>query len=224
LGGLFLFKLHSPLDYSVGGGFFSHWTKLPVSYAWEAFEVKDGASSLPEMRARIERYRRTKPEQHEDYNIGCILLLQPFFFSREAWLKVPDWNSNIVRGKTYDFTQEPGTTLWHEVQQQLQGMHVHLRESERRYGEPALVKPRFGQGSFRVIVADAYKRQCAVTGGKALPVLIAAHIRPFGEGGDHRVDNGVLLRSDIHTLFDRGYVTITPEYRVKISKRLRADF
>lgn len=74
VGELFLFKLHSPLDYIVGGGLFSHWTGIPVSYVWEAFGVKNGTFSLLEMRSRIKRYRRTKPTPHEDYNIGCILL------------------------------------------------------------------------------------------------------------------------------------------------------
>ncbi len=74
------------------------------------------------------------------------------------------------------------------------------------------------------MVADVYRRRCAVTGEKALPVLQAAHIRPYAEGGEHRVDNALLLRSDLHILFDRGYVTVTPEYRLEVSRRLKADF
>ena len=62
------------------------------------------------------------------------------------------------------------------------------------FGEPYLVRPRLGQGSFRVLVTDTYGRRCAVTGEKALPVLDAAHIRAVREGGQHRLDNGLLLR------------------------------
>src|SRR5207302_11185122 len=121
---------------------------------------------------------------------------------------------------------EPGRTLWHEIQLRLRAKAEPAgRESPPpRYGEPILVHPRLGQGSFRVIVTDAYGRRCAVTGEKALPVLVAAHIRPFAEGGEHRVDNGLLLRSDIHILFDRGYVTVTPQYRLALSARLKTDF
>ncbi len=86
------------------------------------------------------------------------------------------------------------------------------------------VRQRLGQGAFRVLVTDVYERRCAVTGEKALPVLQAAHIRPVTREGPHRVDNGLLLRSDIHTLFDQGYVTVTPEHRVRVSQRLKADF
>src|SRR2546422_1170094 len=224
-GEFFLFKLHSPDNYIVGGGIFSHWSRLPVSIAWEAFEVKNGASDLHEMRERIERYRRIRPSPHEDYEIGCVLLAQPFFLKRDEWLEVPDWHSSIVRGKGYDLTEEPGRGLWKQIENRLRSRgHQAVKEEEDRYGEPVLVKPRLGQASFRVLVTDAYNRRCAVTGGKALPVLVAAHIRPYSEGGDHQVDNGLLLRSDLHTLFDRGYITVTAEFKVAVSTRLRTDF
>jgi putative restriction endonuclease len=57
-----------------------------------------------------------------------------------------------------------------------------------------------------------------------LPALEAAHIKPFNESGPHAVHNGLLLRSDFHRLFDRGYITITPEYRIEVSRRLKEEF
>ena len=45
-----------------------------------------------------------------------------------------------------------------------------------------------------------------------------------GVGGMHSVDNGVLLRSDVHTLFDQGCVTVTPNFEVRVSSRLRDEF
>ncbi|HLA81041.1 MAG TPA: HNH endonuclease [Thermoleophilia bacterium] len=223
-GQLFLFKLHRPDDYIVGGGVFSHWTRLPVSIAWDTFGPKNGASDLHEMRSRIERYRKIRPAPHEDYEVGCILLQQPFFFSRDEWMAVPDWHPNIVRGKGYDLAAEPGRTLWRDVELRLRATRRVVVEEEERYGEPVLVRPRLGQASFRVLVTDAYNRCCAITGGRALPVLVAAHIRPFAESGEHRIDNGLLLRSDLHTLFDRGYVTVTPDFRMEVSRRIRADW
>jgi putative restriction endonuclease len=73
-------------------------------------------------------------------------------------------------------------------------------------------------------VAAAYDRSCAVTREHSLPVLEAAHIKPYGEGGAHEVTNGILLRSDIHRLFDTGYVGVTPDYRFIVSDRLRGDY
>lgn len=231
-GELFLFKLHAPRHAVVGGGFFAHATRLPVSLAWEAFGESNGATSLAEMRARIEQYRRAPAQPHEDYTIGCILLEQPFFLPEELWIPAPpDWHPNIVQGKTYDLNAELGRSLWLQVEERIrvrgiaQGWPAQWREpGQPRYGEPILVRPRLGQGSFRILVTDAYDRRCAVTGERVLPVLQAAHIRPYAAGGEHRVDNGLLLRSDLHTLFDRGYVTVTPELRLEVSRRIRADF
>ncbi|HEY3570660.1 MAG TPA: HNH endonuclease [Thermoanaerobaculia bacterium] len=101
---------------------------------------------------------------------------------------------------------------------------IAAEEAPRIYGDPVLVRPRLGQGTFRVLVTDNYRRRCAVTGEKALPVLDAAHIRPVAEGGQHRLDNGLLLRTDVHRLYDAGYVTVTPEGRFLVSRRLKDDF
>jgi putative restriction endonuclease len=71
---------------------------------------------------------------------------------------------------------------------------------------------------------EGYQRRCAVTGEKTLPVLEAAHIRPYSDDGPHAISNGIFLRSDLHTLFDRGYITITNDYRVAVSRRIRDEF
>ena len=230
-GELFLFKLHAPRHSIVGGGLFAHATTLPVSLAWDAFGEKNGAQSQEEMRARIERYRRSPIEPHGDYKIGCILLEQPFFLSPDRWLdSLPDWHANIVQGKSYDLQSDAGRTLWSQVQAALHHGEraskwpAEGREPQSRYGEAVLLRPRLGQGSFRILVTDAYQRRCAVTGERVLPVLEAAHIRPYARGGEHRVDNGLLLRSDLHTLFDRGYLTVTPELHLEVSRRIREDF
>ena len=54
--------------------------------------------------------------------------------------------------------------------------------------------------------------------------LEAAHIKPYSEKGPHRVDNGLLLRSDIHRLFDTGYVTVTSDHHFEVSNRIKAEF
>jgi putative restriction endonuclease len=93
-----------------------------------------------------------------------------------------------------------------------------------RFGAEYLTRARLGQGAFRVLVMDAYERRCAVTGEKTLPVLEAAHIKPYAEDGPHHVNNGLLLRSDLHKLFDHGYLTVTPDLRLHVSPRLKADW
>ena len=226
----FLFKLHSPYNFIVGGGFFTHASILPVSLAWDSFGEKNGVSSLPAMRRRIEHYRRVGSSSQEDYSIGCILLQSPFYLERPDWIPVPpDFHPNIVQGKTYDLTTGVGQEVWERISgillvKERENIYAAEAPPASAYGNPVLVKQRLGQGTFRVWITDAYQRRCAVTDEKALPVLDAAHIKPVSSGGMHRLDNGLLLRSDVHTLFDRGYVTVAPDYHFHVSDRLRRDF
>lgn len=234
-GSPFLFKLHSPLNYIVGGGFYIRHSVLPLSLAWEAFGTKNGAPDRAALYQRIQKYRGAGASGEADPNIGCTILTSPFFFDEEDWIPVPsDWMPNIVRGRTYD-TQEPtGAALWGEVQQRLAQQQVVLEhatdgallmaEERERYGAEHLARTRLGQGAFRVLVTEAYQRRCAVTGARTLPVLQAAHIKSYGDSGPHRVDNGILLRADLHILLERGYMTLTEALQVEVSRRIKDDF
>jgi putative restriction endonuclease len=223
-GELFLFKLHSPYNFIVGGGFFAYSNILPISLAWESFQERNGARNLLEMRIRVAKYRKALEDRISNYDIGCILLEQPFFLPQNAWIPAPlDWKSGIQQGKSYDLSVEPGLSLWKQL-------HVNMlvassvQEEKARYGEPVITLPRLGQGSFRVMVTDAYNRRCAITNEKTLPALDAAHIKPFSESGQHVVSNGLLLRRDLHALFDKGYITITTSNKVEVSRRIKEEF
>jgi hypothetical protein len=82
------------------------------------------------------------------------------------------------------------------------------RRDLQRFGAPYLHEPRLGQSTFRVAVTNAYGA-CAVSGEHSLPALEAAHVQPYAAGGQHSLRNGMLLRADIHRLYDKGYVTVT---------------
>lgn len=225
-GELFLFKLHAPRNFIVGYGIFAAASILPVSMAWDAFKEGNGASSLEEMRQRIGFYRREQVDPRQDYMIGCRILEQPIFFEEEHWIPIPEsWAPNIVSGRKYDTETQDGKLLWSAVTERTLSMAPPgLAEAPARYGEPTLIRPRLGQGTFRVVVTDAYERRCAVTGEKTLPILDAAHIRPFAHEGGHEISNGLLLRTDIHRLFDLGYVTVTTDGHFEVGRRLKDDF
>jgi putative restriction endonuclease len=228
-GELFLFKLHSPNNFVVGGGVFAHANSMPCSLAWETFKEANGARSLVEMRVRIAKYRKTKPDEREDFVIGCRVLTQPFFLERAQWLPVPkNFALTTVKFKRYSTDDPEGRALWDATQDALaatpaQPMDVG-EKPQARYGEPVLVRPRLGQGAFRFLVTDSYRRRCAVSGERTLPALDAAHIKPFADGGQHEASNGILLRRDIHTLFDLGYVTVTPDAKFEVSKKIREEY
>jgi len=226
-GELFLFKLHAPINMIVGGGVYASSTIMPLSLAWEAFGSANGVTSLAEMRSRILRYRKMDPATVEPVEIGCRILTQPFFLPEQRWFPPPpSWSRNIVSFTSYGTDEAEGMALWDAVQD---AMNVEtpsfgFAEAQARYGEPTLIRPRLGQGAFRLVVTDLYGRQCAITKERTLPALEAAHIRPYADGGEHSPANGILMRRDIHSLFDQGYVTITPEHRFEVSRRIREEF
>lgn len=229
----FLFKLKSPINAIGGIGFFSSHTFLPISIAWDTFGIRNGCDSFQDLQRMILQYRQDKSNANP--TIGCIVLTNPIFFNREDWIPIPqDWSKSIVQGKSYSTETEIGNELWIKVERLLQKYlyqvadeaksQLILEDPEAMYGQPFLTKVRLGQGAFRVLVTDAYNRKCAISGEKTLPVLEAAHIKPYVVSGPHFISNALLLRSDLHKLFDAGYLTITPELKVEVSKRIKEEF
>lgn len=224
----FLFKLHSPRNFVVGGGIFVRFSQLPCFLAWEAFGEKNGAMSLKELVDRVGRYRGGR--QTPGSIIGCNVLNSHFFLPEREWIPIPDnWPANVQRGLTYDTENEYGRALWEEVTARLERAEPLVAEPReeietQRFGAPYLAHARLGQGAFRVLVTDAYHRRCAVTGEKTLPALEAAHIQAHSAFGPNRVDNGLLLRADIHRLFDDGYATIDRDFSFVVSRRVREEF
>jgi putative restriction endonuclease len=234
-GAPFLFKLKAPLNAIGGIGFFSSHTFLPISIAWDAFGERNGCNSYDLFKKMILNYRTDK--ENINPTIGCIVLTNPIFFKKEDWIAIPEnWSKSIVQGKSYSTGEEVGSQLWNKVERLLEKYLVPnlydgdksqliLEEHESpSYGKSVLTKVRLGQGAFRVLITDAYNRRCSISGEKTLPVLEAAHIKPYALSGPNFISNGLLLRSDIHKLFDTGYITITKEYRVEVSNRIKEEF
>jgi putative restriction endonuclease len=239
------FKLKAPHNAIAGFGYFAHFSRLPVSMVWQMYGEANGARSYGEMRDRLVRIRarfdrNTDPRQ--DFWIGCILVNQPVFFEERDWVRVPaDFKGPTVQGKTYDLTSGEGARIWLECLARAAPRAGSLALSPvtsfhsrvdriadaplpSGYGAPVPVRPRLGQRSFRVAVLDSYGRRCAITNEKTLPVLEAAHIRDYRDRPVHSINNGILLRADIHKLFDSGYVTVTPEYGFEVSRRIKEEF
>ena len=158
--------------------------------------------------------------------IGCVLLRD--LVLPDVELEPPgDFAKNVVSGKGYDLSAPAGAEVA-GLLDQLLGQAAAESPAEhslrQMFGDTRLVRPRLGQQAFRAVVLDAYSRRCAITGSHISPVLQAAHIRPVAHDGEHRVDNGMLLRSDVHTLFDRGLVGVDPDHRLHVSPRIRDTY
>jgi putative restriction endonuclease len=135
-----------------------------------------------------------------------------------------------MQGKRYDLADPAAAPYFADLIGLLLGApaDLDLAQPWRRpgpvFGDPRLAPYRLGQQAFKAVVADAYRRRCAITGTHIPPVLQAAHVRPVKHGGEHRLDNGLLLRSDVHIMFDQGYLGIGPRHRLVVSPRLREEF
>jgi len=241
----FFFKLKAPHNAIGGFGYFAHFSRLPVSIAWEVYGEANGAWSYREIRERLVRIRsrfnrETDPKQ--DFWIGCILVNQPVFFGDREWVRVPeDFKGPTVQGKAYELSTGEGERIWMECLARAAGRpgwvapypvspdmprvdRIADRPITAGYGAPSTFRPRLGQRSFRVVVLDSYERRCSITNEKTLPALEAAHIRDYRDVQQHSITNGILFRADIHKLFDSGYVTVTPDYHFEVSRRIKEEF
>jgi putative restriction endonuclease len=176
----------------------------------DSFGDLNGTDTFAEMTARIEAIRRRTGSsllaRPRDYEVGCIMISQPVFFSRDDWVADhADWHPRIQGGKTIDVSRGDGQRVLAECLQRTARLRQEAEpfaDELRRYGAPQTVQPRLGQGTFRIAVTSAYGA-CAVSGEHSLPALEAAHVRPYADGGVHALPNGLLLRADIHCLVRR---------------------
>ena len=220
-GELLVFRLKAPINRIAGYGVFARAALLPISLAWSSFSLKNGQPDFDSFKAAI---LRLNPENRG--TIGYRILTQPVFLTEGQWFAPPpDWPLNTVGGKRYSTNSAEGRDLWERLASASSAKtRPGFAEPVKMFGNPTLVRPRLGQGAFRVGVIEAYERRCVITGERTLPALEAAHILPVKQQGIHEISNGLLFRRDLHALFDQHYMTITPDKALIVSKRIREEF
>jgi putative restriction endonuclease len=225
----FFFRVKSPVSRIGGFGFFARFDQLPVWRAWEVFGAANGVAGE---RALLDRLSAVaKRDIDRSHQLGCIAVVGCTFFPDDQLLSVPDsFNPQNISGSLLDLDRVEGKELLERSMAQRSPAEERQRpstplEAERpRYGTAQLILPRLGQGSFRLAVTDAYEGACCVTGERSLPALEAVHIRPWAQGGTHDLGNGLLLRRDLHRLFDLGYLSVGSDHRLLVSTRLGEEF
>ena len=155
---MLLFKLHSPDNFIAGGGFFVKFLQLPVNLAWDSFREANGVKTLQDMRDRIAFYRRVPIKPGENPQIGCIMLAEPFFWPRKAWIpSPPDFKLNTVQGKGYDSEEVAGRALWDAVAERIEVFQAaNLQPStatlaaieSHGFGKPRLSYPDWAKACF----------------------------------------------------------------------------
>lgn len=228
------FRLKAPTHSIAGYGFFAAFNVVTLEQAWDLFGWRNGADTFSHFRHLIGGYRQRNDLDADEARrrpIACTVLRDARFWQEQRWIpwrEAEGWQSNIVQGKTEldptrasllmsqiarDAAEEPA-----ELTQVFQPLQV-----DERLVEQIQAVRRQGQGTFRMRLLDAYGR-CAITGEKTQPVLDAAHIQPYMGPASNHVQNGLLLTKEFHALFDKGYVTVTPDYLVRVSGALREEW
>ena len=136
----------------------------------------------------------------------------------------------VSRGGLWERIQQPARanpSTQRVLTRRLKGIAAEMEdepdlkdERERVFAE---VVARRGQLMFRKSLLRAYDSRCAVTGEAVVDVLDAAHITPYLGAKSNKVSNGLLLRTDIHTLFDLNLLTIDVDYTIVLSDRLESS-
>jgi putative restriction endonuclease len=233
-GAPFFLRLKRPINAVAGYGFFAAWHLLPMREAWRVFGQKNGAPTFVEFLERIGSFRREAVEMlaRSSRPIGCVVLSHVQFLQPSDWIpwgEAEGWAKNIVVEKTVDLRSPPGDRLRDVVERPYADAdefaeRFTLVDCDARTWNRVPVVQREGQGTFRVRLLGAYKNRCAITGERTVPALDAAHIQRYlGQASNH-VQNGLILRSDLHGLFDDGYLTVTPDLVVEVSPRIREEF
>jgi putative restriction endonuclease len=234
LGEPVFFRLKSPVNAIAGYGFFAHFAALDLEVAWQCFGWKNGDPDRQRFLRRIGEYRGVDllAAGVDRAPIGCTILRSVHVWPEARWIpwnEPQGWARNIVQGKT-EIDAARALHLLSEIQASEQLIpdldatpFVPLVEDERATASRDIAV-REGQGAFRARLLDAYGRSCAITGEHTEPVLDAAHIQPYLGPRSNHLQNGLLLTKEFHTLFDLGYVTITPEYVVRVSPALKHDW
>jgi len=92
----------------------------------------------------------------------------------------------------------------------------HTKLSSRVKFRTTEIEVRQGQPEFRLQLLALYDNRCVISGCETRDALQAAHIKSISDGGSHDLRNGLILRADLHNLFDRGLITISKSGIVSI--------
>ncbi len=88
-----------------------------------------------------------------------------------------------------------------------------------------VIKARVNQSFFRSVILSSYDSTCCITGLNIPELLVASHIVPWSFNTKERLNpqNGLCLNSLHDKAFDKGYISITPDYDLKISRKLHTS-
>lgn len=218
------FMLKAPIRKIGGFGEFYEYKNMSSDEAWEEFGHRNGRYSKLELSTIIRNYVAKNSNlgqvSIDTHDIGCIVLKNCEFWDTDKFLEVENYNisfeRSIVTLKYFDqldpFTETRGQA----------SSFVPLNQP--RIPDQAMRNIRNGQGGFKGKMLRAYNNKCCISGETIPELLEAAHIQKYINSNSHHVQNGLILRVDLHKLYDNGLLFIDSDFVVHLSSVVEAEF
>lgn len=207
-----------------------------------------GHSTLDKRKTKSPTYRCNKGHEFE-HSIEEVQLVMKYSASFSSFVSTKSYNDDLLQLKPYysngynrnmsmQYLSLDALLLFANLKEELDNAHKQtiqpttslLVETENPYYATSederdllmqTIKARRGQQTFRKKLLEQFKATCVISGCKIIDILEAAHINPYRGEKDHHSGNGLLLRADIHTLFDLDLIRINPKsFKVEISNKL----
>lgn len=190
----------------IGGGYFLGWGSTSIKEAWDLYGVRNGAETYDDFVHEVELRGGNK-----ETTLSSAKLMHTFIFNQSDYVNIPDELNGLLESKQHfkiSNTEPAGRYIATRV---LENREYYIgldgNDWQGMYYVASHRNSKSYMAAFHARVLDAYKYQCALTGVKARPVLMIAHIQPFYDTLFQSVSNGVVLRSDIYSMFKAGYIT-----------------
>ena len=220
-GDKWFFLLKAPIRKLGGYGHFLDYRNMTISQAWDEFGIDNGVVSISELLERCDKYsalHSTYPVKGPNSIIGCIVLKDPVFFDDDA-LVDPASEGFSIPNEVVKFKYFSDISPVSAVSPNPFSLVASTPTDYSRQRR----KDRKGQSEFRRLLLQAYNHRCAITGEPQEKVLEATHIEPYVNKDSNHVQNGILMRVDMHRLFDAGLLAIDSSFRLLVSSRLRGS-
>lgn len=227
IGDRLYFMLKSPIRKIGGFGEFVEYENLTGEEAWNKFGFRNGRLSKEEFVKSIQKYIHKNSSKHRNneidinkYTIGCIVLMNCEFWDKEHYRKADDYKIKFgkqVVTRKYFKVFDPFINI-QKVTNKFNLINDPRKKIQRE------VNVREGQSIFKGDILKAYNNRCCISNEDIPELLEAAHIQEYRNPDSHHVQNGLLLRVDIHRLYDNGLIFIDRNFTIHVSNLVSTPF
>lgn len=215
-------------QYIIGGGYFLCHTIIDIESCWNQFGVRSGYLTYQEFLKRAKEFEADISDP-----LNCYLCNGSFIFIKDKIIEIPyEVKINLDRkSRALVSANEPFGLFLKKVslQRRVEQLSVNSNDSTWPgiYYKATMHKSRSMAAQFKARMLSIYDFKCAITGCTVGSVLSIAHIKTLYDDRYLMPDNALILRSDIHMLFSKGFITAYYDnddtVLIRVSKRIKMD-